>query len=287
MKLAVIGTYPPQICGIGTFTHNLIKSVSGNLDHNISHPDLNVIAVSDNGNNYQYPPEVSFVIKQNIQNDYVNAAKFINHKKADVCILQHEFGIFGGDSGIYILSLVNRIEMPLIVTFHTVIREPSNIQKVIVKELGKKAFKVIVMSKKAVKFLMEIYNIPEEKIEIIEHGVPDGKVFYRDSSREKFNFINKTALFTFGLLSRNKGIETVIRALPKVVEKHKDIIYVVLGKTHPKILKRDGEEYREYLQNLVKIYELESHVFFYKDFIPEEMLMEYLYATDIYISRLI
>ncbi|TRZ52910.1 glycosyltransferase, partial [bacterium] len=247
-------------------------------------PNLYVIAVSDNEQNYKYPSEVSFVVNQNNQRDYVSAAKFINYNKADVCILEHEFGIFGGESGVYILSLVSRIEIPLIVTFHTVIREPSHIQKVIVQELSDKAYKVIVMSKKAVKFLLDVYHIPEEKIEIIEHGVPIAKVFHRDTAREKFNFSNKTALFTFGLLSRNKGIETVIKALPRVVEKYKDILYIVLGNTHPKVLSRHGEEYREYLLRLVKEYGLEDYVYFYKNFVPEELLMEYLYASDIYIT---
>lgn len=284
MRFAFIGTYPPQKCGIGTFTNNLIKSIADNFGYDNLFPNLYVIAVSDNEQGYNYPPEVSFVVNQNIQRDYVSAAKFINYNKADVCILEHEFGIFGGESGVYILSLVNRIEIPLIVTFHTVIREPSHIQKVIVQELAKKAFKVVVMSKKAVKFLLEIYNIPIEKIEIIDHGVPVGKVFQREVAREKFNFNNKTALLTFGLLSRNKGIETVIKALPKVVEKHNDLLYIVLGNTHPKVLSQHGEEYREYLLRLVKKYELENHVYFYKNFVPEQLLMEYLYATDIYIT---
>jgi glycosyltransferase involved in cell wall biosynthesis len=284
MKFVFIGTYPPQKCGIGTFTHNLVRAIADNFGYTNLFPNLYVIAVNDNDQIYNYPSEVSFVVNQNNQRDYVSAAKFINYNKADVCILEHEFGIFGGESGVYILSLVSRIEIPMIVTFHTVVREPTHIQKVIVQELSNKAYKVIVMSKKAVKFLIEIYNIPEDKIEIIEHGVPVGKVFHRDTVREKFNFTNKTALFTFGLLSRNKGIETVIKALPKVVEKHKNILYVVLGNTHPKVLSHYGEEYREYLLRLVKDYGLEDYVYFYKNFVPEELLMEYLYATDIYIT---
>jgi len=284
MKYAFIGTYPPQSCGIGTFTHNLIKSVAVNFGYNNLIPNNYVVAVSDDGHNYKYPPEVSFIVNQNNQLDYVNAAKFMNNNKTDACILEHEFGIFGGESGVYILSLISRLEIPLIVTFHTVIREPTPIQKVIVKELSNKAFKVIVMSKKAVKFLLEIYNIPKEKIEIIDHGVPVGKAFQRDIARKKLNFSNKKVLFTFGLLSRNKGIETVIKALPKVLNKHKDILYIVLGNTHPKVLSQYGEEYREYLLRLVKEYGLEEYVYFYQNFVPEQLLMEYLYATDIYIT---
>lgn len=284
MKFAFIGTYPPQKCGIGTFTHNLIKSVADNFGYINLSPNLYVIAVSDIENHYQYPPEVTFVVNQNNQRDYVSAAKFINNNKADACILEHEFGIFGGESGVYVLSLVSRLEIPLIVTFHTVIREPSHIQKVIIQELSSKAYKVVVMSRRAVKFLLEIYNIPKEKIEIIEHGVSLGKVFHRETVREKFNFKDKTALFTFGLLSRNKGIETVIKSLPKVIKKHNNILYLVLGNTHPKVLSRYGEEYREYLMRLVKELELENHVYFYKNFVSEDLLMEYLSAADIYIT---
>lgn len=284
MKFAFISTYPPQKCGIGTFTNNLIKSIAENFGYKELIPNLYVVAISDKDPPYEYPSEVSFVVNQNVQRDYVAAAKFINYNKVDACILEHEFGIFGGESGVYILSLVSRLEVPLIVTFHTVIREPTYIQKVIVQELSQRAEKVIVMSQKAVKFLLDIYNISEEKIEVIEHGVPVGKVFHRDAVREKFNFTNKTVLLTFGLLSRNKGIETVIKALPKVVEKHKNVLYIILGNTHPKVVSRYGEEYREYLLRLVKEFGIEDYVYFYKNFLPEDLLMEYLYAIDIYIT---
>lgn len=284
MKFAFISTYPPQKCGIGTFTNNLIKSIAENFGYKELVPNLYVVAISDKEPTYEYPSEVAFVVNQNIQRDYVAAAKFINYNKVDACILEHEFGIFGGESGVYILSLVSRLEVPLIVTFHTVIREPTYIQKVIVQELSHRAEKVVVMSQKAVKFLLDVYNIDEKKIEVIEHGVPVGKVYDRDAVREKFNFTNKTVLLTFGLLSRNKGIETVIKALPKVVEKHKNVLYIVLGNTHPKIVSRYGEEYREYLLRLVKEFRIEEYVYFYKNFLPEDLLMEYLYAIDIYIT---
>lgn len=284
MKFAFISTYPPQKCGIGTFTNNLIKSIAENFGYKDLFPNLYVVAISDKEPPYNYPSEVAFVVNQNIQRDYVAAAKFINYNKVDACILEHEFGIFGGESGVYILSLISRLEVPLIVTFHTVIREPTYIQKIIVQELSERAYKVVVMSQKAVKFLIDVYNINEKKIEVIEHGVPVGKVFHRDVVREKFNFTNKTVLLTFGLLSRNKGIETVIKALPKVIDKHKNLLYIILGNTHPKIVSRYGEEYREFLLRLVKEYGIEEYVYFYKNFLPEELLMEYLYAIDIYIT---
>jgi glycosyltransferase involved in cell wall biosynthesis len=284
MKLAFIGTYPPQKCGIGTFTNNLLKSIAENLGYENLFPNISVIAMSDMEQDYNYPSEVTMVVNRDNQRDYLSAAKYINYNNFDACIIEHEFGIFGGESGVYILSLVNRIEIPLMVTFHTVIKEPTHIQKVIVQELAKKSHKIIVMSNRAVEFLLNIYNIPEDKILIIEHGVPVSKGFRTEAIRKKFNFGDNTVLFTFGLLSRNKGIETVIKALPKIVDKYKNILYIVLGNTHPSVLRHDGEEYREYLLRLVKENKLEKHVYFYKNFIPEDQLMEYLYAIDIYIT---
>jgi glycosyltransferase involved in cell wall biosynthesis len=284
MKIVFIGTYPPQKCGIATFTHNLIKSTADNFGYNSFLPNLSVIAVKDQFHDYNYPHEVILEINRNDQREYISAAKFINYNKFDVCIIQHEFGIFGGESGVFILSLISRIKIPLIVTFHTVIKEPTEIQKTIVQEISKKAFKIVVMSTRAVNFLRNIYDIPGNKIELIEHGVPVSKIFRSDAVREKFNFGNNIVLFTFGLLSRNKGIETVINALPKIVERYKNILYIVLGKTHPGVLHHYGEEYREYLKRLVKEKNLEKYVYFYKRFVSEKQLMEYLHAIDFYIT---
>lgn len=284
MKLAFISTYPPRKCGIGTFTNNLVKAITENLNSTDVSVNSFIIAMNDQEGNYNYPPEVRYTINQNEQQDYINAANHINFSDADICILQHEFGIFGGESGLYILPLINRLQMPLIVTFHTVLKEPTFTQKAIIQEISKEAVKVIVMSKKAVNFLEEIYGVPGDKIKIIEHGVPSGKFLHPELVRQKFNFENKKVLFTFGLLSRNKGIETVIKALPEVTEKHKDVIYIVLGNTHPNVLRANGEEYREYLLRLVKELKLEKNVYFFKNFVSENQLLEYLHAIDIYIT---
>ncbi len=284
MKIAYIGTYPPRECGIGTFTNNLIKAVGANTSHEKIHDHATVIAMNDTGEEYDYPEEVKFVVRQEHQRDYVEAAKFINFSDADLCILEHEFGIFGGESGVYILPLINRLEVPLLVTFHTVLREPSFVQKSIVQQIGEKASKVIVMSHRAVRYLENIYQIDRKKIIRIEHGVPSFNILPQEQAKKKFNFQDRKVLFTFGLLSRNKGIETVINALPPVVEKHPDLLYIVLGNTHPSVLKHDGEEYRNYLVRLVKQLKLENNVFFTKQFIDEETLFEYLTAADIYIT---
>lgn len=284
MNIAFIGTYPPRQCGIGTFTHNLVKAIAANTDNRKIAKNTTIIAINENEQIHNYPDEVKYVIRQNHQRDYVESAKFINYSDANVCILEHEFGIFGGDDGVFILPLIHRLEIPLIVTFHTVLKEPSYTQRSIVEAIGKKAARIVVMSKRAVEFLATIYKIPREKIVLIEHGVPEFDKISRKRAKQKNGLTGKKVLFTFGLLSRNKGIETSIRALPQVVKKHPELIYVVLGATHPNVLKHSGEEYRDYLRRLVKNLELEKHVHFNNRFATETVLFEYLNASDIYIT---
>ncbi len=242
-----------------------------------------IVAMNDNDLEYEYPLEVKFTIRQEHQRDYIQAANAINYSGADVCILEHEFGIFGGLNGVYILPLLHKLEIPLIVTFHTVLKTPSYDQKAITLEISKMANRIVVMSNRAIEFLTKVYKIPAKKIEKIEHGVPD---LYYDSasSKKEFNFEDRTVLLTFGLLSRNKGIETVIRALPAVVEKYPDTLYMIIGKTHPSVIRHAGEEYRNFLRLLIKSLKLEEHVFFLNEFISQEDLFKYLSATDIYIS---
>jgi glycosyltransferase involved in cell wall biosynthesis len=242
-----------------------------------------VIAMTDYEQTYDYPDEVKLTIRQEHQRDYIKAAKFINISGADLCILEHEFGIFGGQSGIYILPLLHRLEVPLIVTLHTVVKTPSYNEKAVIHEICKTANKIILMSKKAIEFLTNTYNIPKEKIVFIEHGVPDIQ-FNQEQSKKEFKLDNKKVLLTFGLLSRNKGIETVIKALPKIVEKYPEAFYIILGKTHPNVLRYSGEEYRNYLLLLIKSLKMENHVFFLNEFIDQKELFKYLSATDIYIT---
>jgi glycosyltransferase involved in cell wall biosynthesis len=284
MKIAFIGTYPPRQCGIGTFTHNLVKAIVANTDSKKVSKHAMVIAINGDGHEYDYPDEVKFTIRQNLQQDYINAAKFINYSDAEVCILEHEFGIFGGDDGVFILPLLHRLEVPLIVTFHTVLRDPSYTQRAVVEEIGKQAARIVVMSKRAVDFLADIYKIPREKIVLIEHGVPEFTKISSKQAKQKHGLTERKVLLTFGLLSRNKGIETAINALPSVVEKHPDLLYIVLGATHPNVLKHAGEEYRDYLRRLVKNLNLEQNVYFNNEFVTEAKLFEYLNASDIYLT---
>ena len=284
MKISFIGTYPPRRCGIGTFTNNLVKHIypskySADLEN-----DVDVIAINNNIPIEDYPPEVKLTIDQETQHDYYKAVDFINFSDARLCIIEHEFGIFGGESGVYILDLVHRLRIPLVVTLHTVLESPSFLEKSILQELGKKASKIVVMSLLGAEFLRKIYNISQEKIALIEHGVPNFNNTSTLELKKKFHFEKKKVILTFGLLGRNKGIETVINALPKVVRKHPEVVFLVLGKTHPNVMLASGERYRQYLKLLVREKRLENHVFFINQFLPEKTLLQYLSSTDIYIT---
>ena len=283
MKIAFIGTYPPRECGIGIFTNNLFNSVLANSEKRKQGYEGFVVALNDNGLTYEYPNEVKVIIRQDHQEDYIRAVKFINLSGADICILEHEFGIFGGQNGVQILPLLHRLTVPLIVTLHTILESPSYNEKAVLQEICKMANKIVVMSHKAIEFLVSIYNVPEEKIVFVEHGVPD-IFFSQKKSKKEFKLDSRKVLLTFGFIGRSKGIETVIKALPEVVKKHPDAIYIILGKTHPNVLRHSGEEYRIFLRNLVKDLHLEEHVIFLNKFIEEQDLFKYLCASDIYIT---
>jgi glycosyltransferase involved in cell wall biosynthesis len=282
MKIAYISTYPPRECGLATFNQNLIRAVSTKASKGEGY----VIALNDSDSleEYDYPEEVKVVIRQQHLDDYLAAAEHINKSDTECCILQHEFGIYGGDNGVYVLPFIKQIEKPLISIFHTVLKRPSYLQKIIMQEIARVSSKVVVMGKCAVGFLKEIYNIPEDKIEYIEHGVPNLEAPEFNEVKASTLFTNRKVLLTFGLLSRNKGLETVIKALPAIAEKHPDILYVILGNTHPGIRKNSGEEYREYLLALAEELGVKDNLAFINKFVSEEDLIQYLTATDIYVT---
>ncbi len=280
MKIAYIGTYPPRECGIGTFTRNKFIAM---INRNAGEHDGMIIALNDQENALNYPEEVKFQIQYDNQEDYIEAANFINHSGADICVLEHEFGIYGGESGIYILPLLHRLKIPLITVLHTVLKNPSHSQRSVLMAIARISDKTVVMTQKAVGFLADTYGVPVNQIEVIEHGVPDLK-FDQVLIKKEFDLENKIVLLTFGLISRNKGIETVIKALPSVVAKYPGVVYIVLGKTHPSVLRHSGEEYRNYLAKLVKELGLENHVIFMNEFVNEKKLFKYLTAADIYVT---
>ncbi len=284
IKIANISTFLPRKCGIATFSNNLLNSIINNNDTKEVKISAYVVALNKNNDKHKYPDIVKHTIRQNHQLDYIKTAKFINYSQANLCILQHEYGIFGGECGTYILSLTRNLRIPLIVVFHTLLKEPTYTQKVIIQKLSSKASKVVVMNNLAFEFLNTIYGVPKRKIVKIEHGVPDFKFIDNRATKKKYNLEDKKVLLTFGLLNRNKGIETVLKSLVEVVKKHQDIVYIILGKTHPNVVKESGEEYRNYLHRLVQKYSLRQYVFFYDNFVSDEELFNYLSATDIYIT---
>lgn len=224
------------------------------------------------------------MIRQEHQKDYILAATYINNSDADVCLLEHEFGIFGGESGIYLLPLLHRLEKPLVTVLHTILREPSHTQKIIIQEIARRSAKLLVMSRRGIEFLTYIYGIAPDKIQLIEHGVPDLEAPAVNPLQALLPFQGHRVLFSFGLLSRNKGLETVIRALPAIVARHPDAVYVVLGNTHPGVVRRSGEEYREQLKLLALQFKVDKHLVFINKFVSEHELINYLSAAAIYLT---
>lgn len=280
MKIAFVATYPPQECGIGTFTQSLANAMKQITEEEV---EILIIAMTNEYETRTFPSEVKWKIRQERQTDYLKAADFINRSGAVICILQHEFGIYGGQSGVYILPLLYRLNIPLLTTLHTILKTPSYIEKAILKKICSLSDKLVVMSEKAIEFLEEIYEVPAEKIIKIEHGVPAIR-FDKEKSRTEFKWRDKKLLLTFGFVGRNKGIETVIKILPQIIKTHPEVYYVIVGKTHPNVLRAAGEEYRNYLKSLVRKLDLEDYVLFVNEFVEEKQLFKYLAACDIYIT---
>ncbi len=284
MKIICIGNYPPRKCGIATFTENLMKSIiQASADHSLN-MEVEVIAMNDHHQQYNYPEIVKLTINDQEKEDYDKAARFISDSGAHLCLLQHEYGIYGGDSGLLILGLLRKLKIPVVSTFHTVLLNPSFHQKEVLIRIAGFSEKIVIMNSMAIGFLNKVYGIPISKIVKIEHGVPDFGQLSRIKVKRPKSWNNRTVFLTFGLLGRNKGIETVIKALPGIVKKHPGVLYVILGKTHPHVVKYAGEEYREYLETLTHDLGLDEHVEFLDRYVTEEELTNYLRASDIYIT---
>jgi len=281
LNIAFVGNYLPRICGIATFTTDLCETVSQKLS---SKSNVYAVAVNDQNKSYNYPQKVAFTINQSQQKDYFEAANFINTSNADVACIQHEYGIYGGWDGIYILSLISRLVIPFVVTLHTILKNPNPNQKKILQELCWRASKVVVMSDRSAEFLKEIYGVDQGKIVKIYHGTPNFSVIDASHYKKRFKMAGRNMLLTFGLLSPNKGIGTVIKALPQVVAKFPNLTYMICGRTHPNIEREYGEKYRLELMRLTAKLKLQDHVVFDNRFVSNEELYAYLLAADIYIS---
>ncbi len=279
-RIAVIGNYLPRECGIATFTTDLCTAFAAEYGGG----RLFAIPVNDPDSSYDYPEQVRLELTQEDIASYERAADFLNFNSNDLVCLQHEYGIYGGDAGGYILALLRRLKMPLVTTLHTVLRQPDANQRAVLEEIAQLSDRMIVMSELAAQLLREVYAVPGGKIDVIPHGVPEMTFMDPNYFKDRFGTEGKSVLLTFGLLSPNKGIENVIRALPAILERHPNVVYIVSGVTHPHIRKREGERYREELQALAEQLGVSSHLILNNRFVSTEELVEHVGAADIYIT---
>ena len=279
-RIAVIGNYLPRQCGIATFTTDLCAAISAEYGT----ARLLALPVNDTEQGYDYPARVRWSLAQDDVRTYQEAAEFLNFNNIDMVCLQHEYGIFGGPAGGHILHLLRGLKMPVVTTLHTVLREPNPNQLMVMEEVAELSDRLIVMSQLSSQFLQEIFKVPGSKIDMVPHGVPDLPFLDPNFYKDRFGVEGKAVLLTFGLLSPNKGIENVILAMPQILSKHKNVVYIVAGATHPHILRREGDTYRASLQALAKEVGVESQVIFHDRFVSPEEMAEFIGAADIYIT---
>lgn len=279
-KIAFLGDYLPRKCGIATFTHDLRNSVAKHLPQT----ECMVVAVTDRPGEYRYPPEVRFEIHEQNLEDYRRAAEFLRFQNVETICVQHEFGIYGGSAGGHLLTFLREAELPVVTTLHTILSEPNPNQLRVFEELVRLSQKVVTMAQKGVSILRETYRVPEDKIVLIPHGIPDmpfvDPAFYKD----QFGVEGKKVLLTFGLLSPVKGIEYAIEAMPEIVGRHPGVVYIILGATHPNLVRQEGERYRHFLQQMARDLGVGHHVRFFNRFVELEELKEFIGACDIYLT---
>src|SRR2546422_6508163 len=247
-KLAFVGDYLPRKCGIATFTSDLCEAIAA------EHPRTQcfVVPVNDTEGGYDYPDRVRFEIEEQELSSYQRAADFLNISNVGVVSLQHEFGIFGGPAGSHVLPLLRALKMPVVTTLHTILRQPSADQRRVMQEVLALSTRVVVMSQTAQEILQDVFALQAEKIDVIPHGIPDMPFVDPNFYKDKFGVEGKLVLLTFGLLSPNKGVEHVLNALPQILQEFPDLVYIVLGATHPNLVRDQGEAYRFSLDRLAR-----------------------------------
>jgi len=276
-NITFLSTYPPRECGLATFTSDLITAIDS-----IGIVDTNVIAIS-NSSHHCYDNKVMSEIEQYDRNDYLEIARRLNNSATDLLVIEHEFGIFGGDHGDYLLDLVNNLKIPFVTTFHTILSEPDRKQRFIIRTLGEESEKIITMARNTRHLLQSVYGVDSGKIEVIHHGVPKKLIQSRESLKRKYGYENKQIISTFGLIGPGKGIEDGIEAMLKIAKDNSDILYLILGQTHP-ALREEGIQYRNKLEELVKKFELGKIVKFINKYLSIEEIIRYLQLTDIYMT---
>jgi len=278
-KVVFISSFPPRKCGIATFTSDLITSTAA-----AAKGEFEPLVVAMRSADHKYNDPVKFEIRQNVKSDYICAADYINFSHVDVVSVQHEFGLFGGDAGAYLSLLLDRLKAPVITTLHTLLDDPNPAYYKSLVDVCKASYRVVTMNERGVGMLHEIYGIPARRIKLIAHGIPDLPFVDSNYYKHKFGLEDRKTILTFGLLNKNKGIEVMLKAMPAIVEVEPSVIYIVLGMTHPNVLKQEGESYRFSLQQRVKDLNLQEHVIFHNRFVNDEELHNFLCATDIYVT---
>ncbi len=279
-RIGFIGNYLPRQCGIATFTTDLCEAIATKYGGTT----CIALPVNDLEAGYPYPARVRFELTEKDIDSYRRAADFLNINSVDLVCLQHEYGIFGGRAGSHILALLRELRMPIVTTFHTILRDPDPDQQRVLEEVAALSDRLVVMSKRGVEFLQKIYGVQPEKIDFIPHGIPDVPFMDPSFHKDLFGVEGKTVLLSFGLLSANKGVETVIAALPAILARHPNVVYIILGATHPHVIRQEGETYRLSLQWLAHEKGVEGQVIFYNRFVSLEELVEFIGAADIYIT---
>jgi glycosyltransferase involved in cell wall biosynthesis len=279
LRVAVIGNHLPRQCGIATFTTDLCDAIT--LAYGA--PGVFVVAVNDAQSRYSYPPRVRFEIAESNLSSYQEAANFLHSSKVDLVCLQHEYGIFGGKSGSHVLRLLQHLKMPVVTTLHTVLREPDVDQLIVMQEIAARSDRLIVMSEHSSQLLQDVFRVPAEKIDLIPHGIPDLPFAEADLYKDLFS-AEKTVLLTFGLLSPNKGFENVIQALPRILSRHSNVVYIIAGATHPHVKRREGDRYPLQLQALAKKLGVEDNVVFHNRFVSPQEMAALVASADIYVT---
>ncbi|SNX53833.1 glycosyltransferase family 4 protein [Thermoanaerobacterium sp. RBIITD] len=278
INIAFLSTYPPRECGIATFTQDLINELKKIKIINAPH----VIAISDQ--EYKYDNDVIFELQQNDRDSYIKLADKLNKSNIDLLVIEHEYGIYGGEWGEYILDLIKYLKIPYVVTLHTVLSNPLDKQKYILKELCQRSLRIITMAKNTIPLLNEIYNVDDKKIDVLPHGVPNIPVISKESLKRKYGYDGKYIISTFGLISPGKGLEYAIEAIAKVKNEYPNILYLILGQTHPNIIKLHGEEYRNKLISIINRLNLSDNVKFINKYLTKREIVEYLKLSDIYMT---
>jgi glycosyltransferase involved in cell wall biosynthesis len=276
--VAFVGNSLPRRCGIATFTTDLQQAIAAAAGSS----DTAIVAMTDEGRHYEYPAIVRLQIRENHLEDYQRAAEFLNAGQFDVVSLQHEFGIFGGDAGSHIMALLSNLSAPIATTLHTVLAEPNTAQRRVMREIADASTTLIVMAEKGRELLRSEYGVAADKIELIPHGIPNCAFVGPDAAKLRHGFGDQAVILTFGLISPNKGIEVMIDAMPGILQRRPDAIYVVLGATHPNLVRQEGEAYRERLKTRARELGIEDRVVFLDQFLDQATLVDFISMCDVY-----